>query len=67
MMRESPIHVTLTVQLTLTIDPNEPYPLAAISELLSKQNITSMLVEALVECLNEVLVESYYVRGCHGC
>ena len=58
-MRESPIRVTLTVQLTLTIDPNEPYPLAVISELLFKQNITPMLVEALVECLNEILVESY--------
>ena len=58
-MRESPIRITLTVQLVLTIEPSEPYPLAVISEFLSKQNITSMLVEALVECLNEVLVQSY--------
>lgn len=58
-MRESPITITLTVQLVLTIDPSEQYPLAVISEVLSKQNITSMLVESLVECLNECLVERY--------
>ena len=59
LIRESPVKITLTVQLVLTIDPSEQYPLAAISELLAKQNITSMLVETLVECLNERLVESY--------
>jgi len=58
-MRESPIKITLTVQLVLTIDSSERYPLAVISEILSKQNITSLLVEALVECLNECLVERY--------
>jgi hypothetical protein len=58
-MEESPIEITLTVQLVLTIDPSEQYPLAAISEVLAKQNITSILVEALVECLNERLVENF--------
>jgi len=55
-MKESPIEITLTVQLVLTIDPSEQYPLAAISEVLVKQNITSLLVESLVECLNDLLV-----------
>jgi len=59
-MEESPIEITLTVQLALTIDPTEQYPLAVISEVvLAKQNITSILVEALVECLNERLVENF--------
>jgi hypothetical protein len=58
-MRESPIEITLTVQLVLTIDPTEQYPLATISEVLVKQNITSLLVESLVECLNDRLVESF--------
>jgi hypothetical protein len=58
-MRESPIQITLIVQLVLTIDPTERYPLAMIGEILSKRNITSMLVESLVECLSEYLVESY--------
>jgi len=58
-MRESPIEITLTVQLILTIDPSEQYPLAAISEVLVEQNITSLLVESLVECLNDRLVESF--------
>jgi len=44
--------------LDLTIDPTDQYPLAAISELMAKQNITSMLVESLVECLNDLLVKS---------
>jgi len=39
-MEESPIEITLTVQLALTIDPTEQYPLAVISEVLAKQNIT---------------------------
>ena len=62
-----PIQITLTVQLVLTIDPTERYPLAVIGEVLTKQNITSMLVESLVECLNEYLVESYCVpKHAHG-
>ena len=48
-MRESPIEITLTVQFVLTIDPSEQYPLAAISEVLVKQNITSLLVGTLDE------------------
>jgi len=35
-MEESPIEITLTVQLALTIDPTEQYPLAVISEVLAK-------------------------------
>jgi len=58
-MRESPIEITLTVQLVLTIDPSEQYPLAAISEVLVEQNITSLLVESLVECLNDLFVTNF--------
>jgi hypothetical protein len=58
-MRESPIKITLTVQLVLAIDPSEEYPLAVIGELVSKQNIESVLVETLVERLNERLVQNY--------
>jgi len=66
-MEESPIEITLTVQLVLTIDPTEQYPLAVITEVLAKQNITSILVEALVECLNERLVENFCgVKHAHG-
>jgi len=54
-MRESSIEITLTVQLVLTIDPSEQYPLATISEVLLKQNITSLLVE----CLNDLLVTNF--------
>ena len=66
-MEESPIEITLTVQLALTIDPTEQYPLAVITEVLAKQNITSILVEALVECLNKRLVKSFCgVKHAHG-
>jgi hypothetical protein len=57
-MRESSIKIMPAVQLILTIDPSEQYPLAVISKLLSRPNITSTLVESLV-CLNERLVQRY--------
>lgn len=58
-MRESPIQITLIIHLVLSIDPTERYPLAAVAEFLTDQNIESTLLEALIESLNEVLVEAY--------
>jgi hypothetical protein len=58
-MSESPIQITLTIHLVLSIDPTEQYPLAAFAEFLTKQNIESTLLESLIESLNEVLVEAY--------
>ena len=45
--------------MVLTIDPTEQYPLAAISEVLAKQDITSLLVESLIERLNDRLVTNF--------
>ncbi len=43
-MEESPIKITLTVQLALTIDPTEQYPLAVISECSFKPRFKSSLL-----------------------
>lgn len=65
-MRESPIQITLTVHLVLSIDPTEQYPLAAVAEFLTEQRIESTLLEALIERLNEVFVEAYVVKNTHA-
>ena len=53
-MRESPIQITLTVHLILSIDPTEQYPLAAVAEVITQQGIESTLLEKLIQRLNEV-------------
>lgn len=58
-MRESPIQITLTVHLVLSIDLTEQYPLAAVAEVLTQQSIESALLETLIQSLNEHLVEAY--------
>jgi|AntDeeMinimDraft_5_1070356.scaffolds.fasta_scaffold15020_1 transposase-like protein len=58
-MSKSPIQITLTIHLVLFIDPTEQYPLATIAEFITHQNLESTLLEALIERLNEVLVEAY--------
>ena len=58
-MSESPIQITLTIHLSLSIDPTERYPLAAIAEVIAQQNLNSVLLEKLIESLNEQLVEAY--------
>jgi len=58
-MNESPIEVTVTVHFVLTIDPTEQYPLAAFAEFLTEQRLESTLLEAIIESLNDVLIEAY--------
>jgi len=58
-MNKSPIEVTVTIHFVLTIDPTEQYPLAAIAEFLAEQRLESTLLEAIIESLNENLVEAY--------
>ncbi|WP_394342646.1 ISH6 family transposase [Saliphagus sp. LR7] len=53
------MQITLTIHLVLSIDPTEQYPLAAVAEFLTDQNIESTLLESLIESLNEHLVEAY--------
>ena len=59
-MRESPIQITLTIHLVLSIDPTEQYPLTASAEFLTDQNIESTLLEALIESLNELVSKATY-------
>ena len=58
-VQESPIEVTVTIHFVLTIDPTEQYPLAAFAEFLSEQRLESTLLEAIIESLNDALVEAY--------
>jgi len=58
-VNESPIEVTVTIHFVLTIDPTEQYPLAAFTEFLAEQRLQSTLLEAIIESLNDVLVEAY--------
>jgi hypothetical protein len=58
-MNKSPIEVTVTIHFVLTIDPTEQYPLAAFAEFLTEQRLESTLFEAIIESLNDVLVEAY--------
>jgi hypothetical protein len=58
-MQESPIEVTVTIHFVLTIDPTEQYSLATFAEFLSEQRLESTLLEAIIESLNDVLVEAY--------
>jgi hypothetical protein len=64
-MRESPIQITLTIHLVLSIDPTEQCPLAAVAEFLTEQSIESTLLESLIESLNEQLVETFVVKNTH--
>ena len=58
-MNKSPIEVAVTIHFVLTIDPTEQYPLAAFAEFLTEQRLESTLLEAIIESLNDVLVEAY--------
>lgn len=58
-VNKSPIEVTVTIHFVLTIDPTEQYPLAAFAEFLTEQRLESTLLEAIIESLNDVLVEAY--------
>ena len=55
----SPIEITLTIHLSLSIDPSEQYPLAAFAEFLTNQHLESTLLEAVIESLDDMLVEAY--------
>jgi len=58
-MNESPIEITVTIHFVLTIDPTEQYPLAVFAEFLAEQRLGSTLLEAIIESLNDVLVEAF--------
>jgi len=58
-MNKSPIEVTVTIHFVLTIDPTEQYPLAAFAEFLTEQRLEATLLEAIIESLNDVLIEAY--------
>jgi len=55
----SPIETTLTIQLSLSIDPSEQYPLATFAEFLTNQHLESTLLEGVIESLDDTLVEAY--------
>lgn len=58
-MKESPIEMSVTIDFVLTLDLSEKHPLAALADFLTEQRLESTLLKAMVESLNEVLVEAY--------
>lgn len=58
-VNKSPVKVTVTIHFVLTIDPTEQFPLAAFAEFLTEQRLESTLLEAIIESLNDILVEAY--------
>jgi len=56
---ESPIELSVTINFVLIIDPTEQYPLATLAEFLNEQRLEATLLEAIIESLNDVLVEAY--------
>lgn len=58
-MKESPTEISVTIDFVLTLDLSEKHPLAALADFLTEQYLESTLLEAMVESLNEVLVEAY--------
>ncbi|RJX51483.1 ISH6 family transposase [Halonotius pteroides] len=58
-MKESPTEISVTIDFVLTLDLSEKHPLAALADFLTEQHLESTLLEAMVESLNEHLVEAY--------
>jgi hypothetical protein len=61
------MHATIDVRFDLRIDEAKTLSLATLAETITEQNIEARLVEALVERLDEQLLEAYcgekYARG----
>ncbi|TKX38743.1 ISH6 family transposase, partial [Halorubrum sp. SD690R] len=58
-MKESPTEISVTIDFVLTLDLSEKHPLAALADFLTEQHLESTLLEAMVESLNEHLVEAF--------
>ncbi len=50
--RRCPIHATIYVRLTDSIDDDKTISLATLAEFITGQNVESVLLEGLVECLD---------------
>jgi hypothetical protein len=50
------IHATIDVRFTVNFDDNKTIPLATVAEFVTDQNVESVLVEELVECLDAARV-----------
>lgn len=55
--------ITLTIHLSLSIDPSEQYSLAAFAKFLTNQLLESILQEAIIESLDDVLVEASVAKN----
>ena len=53
------MHVEINAQFEFDVDSDKTLPLAALGEFLTEQNIPARLLEAIVESLDEQLVEAY--------
>jgi len=53
------MHVEINAQFEFDVDRNKTLPLAALGEFITQQDIPARLLEAIVESLDEQLVEAY--------
>jgi len=58
-MKESPTEISITVGFVLTLDLSGKHPLDSLADFLTEQHFESTLLKAMVESLNEDLVEAY--------
>jgi len=52
------MHATIDVRFTISIDDDKTIPLATLAEFVTEQNIESVLLESMVECLDATRVEA---------
>jgi len=52
------MHATIDMRSTVSIDDDKTIPLATLAELITNQNIESILFEGLVESLDAARVEA---------
>jgi hypothetical protein len=52
------MHATIDVRFELSIDEDKTVPLATLAEFVTEQNIESVLLESMVECLDAARVEA---------
>jgi len=56
--KRCPMHATIDVRLTVSIDDDKTLPLATLAEFVTDQNVESVLLEGFVESLDAACVEA---------
>ena len=52
------MHATIDVRFTISIGEDKTVPLATLAEFVTDQNVESILLESMVECLDTNRVEA---------